>query len=561
MLSIQGISKQFNLTTVLDQVSFTLQYRERVGLIGPNGCGKTTLLRIIMGLETADQGSVRFNPADLIPGYLPQGSIFPDEETLGDWQQHLQGDLAQLSARLEALAEKFTRGGSSAELEEEYAIILARVERSGVDSGKARSVLGSLGLADLDPNLPLAALSGGQKTRLGLAGLLLKAPRLLLLDEPTNHLDIAMLEWLEEWLSKYDGALLIISHDRVFLDHTVTAILDLDGRSHRLRRYEGNYSAFLDQKQAEQDRHWQEYTDQQVEITRLRQDIVRTRNQAAETERKASSVRLGGGIMKLKGMKDYQHSIAKKVAAKAKAREKKLERFMDAEERVEKPHETWQMKIEFDAATETGRDVLVLEELEVGYPGNSLLKDLNLTLRHGSRAVLLGPNGCGKTTLIRTILGQIQAMAGTFRLGTAVRLGYMSQEQDTLKTGENPLTTLLELCNWNETEARSFLSKYLFKGDDVFTPVENLSYGERSRLMLAALIAGGCNFLLLDEPINHLDIPARTTFENALAGFEGTVLAVVHDRYFIERYASLLWRVEAGRVHEIRKLTYALLEN
>jgi ATP-binding cassette, subfamily F, member 3 len=236
--------------------------------------------------------------------------------------------------------------------------------------------------------------------------------------------------------------------------------------------------------------------------------------------------------------------IAKKVAKKAKARETKLERYLESDDRVEKPKLSWEMRIEFSEGEETGRDVLVLEHLTAGYPGLILLEDVSLKLRFGRRVALIGPNGSGKTTLLRIIRGELEPLSGRARLGSKVKTGYMSQEHGELAEKENPVEILREKTGWNDTQLRSFLSKYLFKGDDVFTPVSRLSYGERARLILASLVAEGCNFLMLDEPINHLDIPSRVQFEQALREFKGTVLAVVHDRYFIEVFASEIWAVK-----------------
>jgi ATP-binding cassette subfamily F protein 3 len=239
--------------------------------------------------------------------------------------------------------------------------------------------------------------------------------------------------------------------------------------------------------------------------------------------------------------------IAKKVARKAKSREKKLERYLESDERVEKPRQGWQMKLAFQAPEHLGQDVLVMEDLAVGYAGYPpLLSEINLHVCSGQRIVLTGANGKGKTTLLRTLAGQIDPLAGSYRLGSSIRLGYMAQEQETLNPERTALETIQALAPFNETEARSFLHFYLFTGDDPLRPVRSLSYGERARLSLAALVAQGSNFLLLDEPINHLDIPSRTRFEQALANFEGTILAVVHDRYFIERFANRVWLVEGG---------------
>jgi ATP-binding cassette subfamily F protein 3 len=544
MLAVNQISKSYNIANILREVSFTLNTGEKAGLVGPNGCGKTTLMRILVGLEKADSGSVKFTPADLRPGYLAQGLSFTEGETVQGFINRSAGDLHELTSQLETLAEKVGASPRDEGLNHEYDRLLERIATAAENAGQVQETLSALGLDAIRGDFPAAKLSGGQKTRLAMAGVLLARPKILLLDEPTNHLDIAMLEWLETWLKHFRGAALIVSHDRMFLDETVTCILEIDEHTHRLKGFEGNYSDFISQKESERERQWAEYKDQQAEIWRMKQDILREKTSAAYNERQASSIRIGGPEMKIKGMKDHVQGIAKKVAKKAKAREKKLERYIESDERVEKPKLDWEMKIDFKETGETGRDVLVLEHLTAGYPGLSLLEDVSLKLLFGRRVALIGPNGSGKTTLLKIIQGELEPLSGRVRLGARVKIGYMSQEHGELEPFENPLAAIQDKTGMNETESRSFLSKYLFKRDEVFTPVGQLSYGERARLILACLVAEGCNFLMLDEPINHLDIPSRVHFEQALREFKGTVLAVVHDRYFIEMFSSVIWEVK-----------------
>ena len=532
MLTVNRISKSYDLSPILQDVTFSLAEGQRAGLIGPNGSGKSTLLRILAGQELPDSGQVMLTPSTLGVGYLPQGLTVDPHLTLAE-VLHLDEDGPALERELAQLAEALAAEPARPDLQQKYDAALERL--AGRNEAGTRAVLANLGLAAVDPDLPVGRLSGGQKTRLALALVLLDDPDVLLLDEPTNHLDIAMLEWLEEWLAGYRGAALIVSHDRTFLDRTVTRILDLHSTRHTVREYMGNYSDYLAQYRAEGARHLAEWKDQEMEVRRIRGDIARTKEQARHVE------------ITTKPNQPGVRRIAKKVARKAASREKKLERYLASDERVDKPERTWQMKLDFEAAHKAhiGRAVLTLENLAVGYD-RPLVTDINLAVQAGQRIALTGPNGAGKTTLLRTIAGLLPPLAGRAWLGSSVRLGYMAQEQELLDPAATPLAVIQSAAPLSETEARSFLHYFLFEGDDPLRPIASLSYGERSRLALARLAAGGCTFLLLDEPINHLDIPSRTRFEEALSSFPGTILAVVHDRYFIEQFADEVWQVADG---------------
>jgi ATP-binding cassette subfamily F protein 3 len=541
MLTVHQLAKSFALTSLFDNVTFSINPGDRVGLVGPNGCGKTTLLRIIAGEETADSGHVTAENG-LRLGYLPQGFQLDGQATLAEVIGAAAGDIDVLEAELASLARTLAQRPDDVELQQRYDALLARI--SSADTGRAARIMAGLGLDQVEPDQPVARLSGGQKTRLSLALVLLDDPQLLLLDEPTNHLDIAMLEWLETWLADFQGGALIVSHDRTFLDRTVTRILALDQYQKSVELYEGNYTAFVEQVRQAREKQWADYKDQQAEIRRIKRDIQRVKAQAARTEREASSVRIGGEMMKLKGYKDYQQGIAKKVAKKAKAREQKLERYLDAEDRVEKPNNERRLRLDFAKTAHLGKAVLALQGLSVGYPGSPpLLEGLRLEVPAGARIVITGPNGSGKTTLLRTIAGKLPALDGRVYQGPSVSLGFMTQEQGGLDPALSPLQTVQHAFG-NETKARTFLGYFLFSGDEPLKPNSQLSYGQRARLALARMIVAGRNVLLLDEPINHLDIPAREQFEEALSGFSGTVLAVLHDRYFIERFASEIWWVE-----------------
>ncbi len=544
MLSAHHLHKAFGLQVILEDVSISLTMGDRAALVGPNGCGKTTLLRILAGVESPDRGLVQRTPAGLRLGYLPQGMEFDAGDTLDSYLGRAAGDLPRLTAELERLAgELAAQPGAEPAAQPvagEYDAALAQLSVAAEAVRRAPGVVGALGLGHLPADTPLAALSGGQKTRLALAAVLLAEPQVLLLDEPTNHLDLDMLEWLEAWLSAYRGAALIVSHDRAFLDRAVTRIIELDPATHRAREYGGNYSDYVEQQAAERERGWQAYTDQQAEIRRLRN--------TARHLRGLGRFRRGGKADT--GDKFAKGFFANRGAAtigRAKHIEARLE-HLRTDERIDKPLQGWQMKLDFGAAPASGQDVVMLEALAVGYGEHMLLGGLSLQIRHGERVALVGPNGAGKTTLLRTIAGRLPPIAGRARLGANVRLGYMAQEQELLDPGRDALATIRGVAPLSETDARSFLHYFLFSAGEVFVPAGALSYGERARLALATLVAQGCNCLLLDEPINHLDIPSRARFEQALAGFEGTVLAVVHDRYFIERFASLVWEARDGTI-------------
>jgi ATP-binding cassette subfamily F protein 3 len=545
MLTVSHLTKGYDFQSIFENISFSLNPGERVGLVGANGCGKTTLLRILAGLETADAGTVSRAP-DLRLGYLPQGFAPDPHATLGEIIGARAGDAAALEAELATAAEALARQPYEPFLQALYDDLLRRIQAA--ETGRAAAILAGLGLSEIDSALPARLLSGGQQTRLSLALVLLDDPQLLLLDEPTNHLDIAMLEWLEDWLNACPCAALIVSHDRIFLDHTVVRILEMDIQQHSLREYAGNYSDYAAQRQAEIDRQWSAYRDQQEEVRRMKADIARVKQQAAFTERQASSIRIGGGDFKIKGYKSYQQGIAKKVAKKAKSRQRKLEHYLDSDERVEKPQSSWSLKLSFAQPAHRSHSVIHAEKLSVGYlPERPLLRDLALDVHAGQRIAITGPNGAGKTTLLRTLAGQLPPLGGEVRLGASQKLGYLAQDQSGLDPARTAVETL-EAYFPTHTEVRSFLAKFLFTGDEPLKPVDLLSYGQRTRLMLARLVAEGSTCLLLDEPINHLDIPSRAQFEQALSTFEGAVLAVVHDRYFIQRFAQQVWWVENGEI-------------
>jgi ATP-binding cassette, subfamily F, member 3 len=541
MLTITNLSKCYGDDVVLDRVSFTVNAGERVGLIGPNGCGKSTLLRLIAGVEQTDSGSILRTPSNLTLGYLSQGWGGPPDATVDDVLRDAQPSAAVLDELTALEARMATAELTSNNLQtllDQYTEIQARFEALGgyTWENHAETVCAGLGLADMSLTLPVALLSGGQKTRLGLARLLLASPHLLLLDEPTNHLDVDAIAWLEEFVRGYEGTVLVVSHDRAFLDRTVTRILELkphDGihNTPQVESYVGNYSDYVVAHIAARARQQAQWTDQQAYIERVAADIQRVKQQ---------------------GQVNPHSPAAKKAGRKAKAREHKLERYVESDERVNKMAQSWGLKLDFSVLSNGGCVVLQLEHVRFGYPRDgyrgSLLHDVSFEIQYGERVALIGPNGVGKSTLLRLVTGQLQPDAGRVRLGTGVQVGYLTQEQETLNNRTTVLDSLRAVVPWSGTECRSFLHRYLFAADDVFRLVGTCSFGERARLALALLVARGCTFLVLDEPINHLDIPARERFEGALATFSGTILVVAHDRYFLTSFAERVLALHDGQL-------------
>ncbi len=548
MLTAHHIHKTYGIQPILQDISFSVSNSERIGLIGPNGCGKTTLMRILAGIEQPDSGTVastRPNPSTrsgqrLRIGYLAQGMDFEPNQTLQTTLSLNPVSQTDLESEIASLASALSTNPNDSHLQTKYDSILHQLSTA---NHQPQTILGPLGLAELPLETPIAHLSGGQKTRLMLARVLLEEPHLLLLDEPTNHLDIEMLEWLEGWLNRFQGAALIVSHDRAFLDNTVTSILELDPKTQSMKAYPGDYTDYLDAKQREFEKQHDEYQDQIIELRKL--------HNAARHLRRISQFKKGGkGDTNDKFAKGFFGDRTTHTARRALRIEKRIENMLE-EDSKEKPIQSWQIKLDFGAPAHQSKDILITDLFSIGYAlNNPLLENLNLHIRAGQRIGLTGANGTGKTTLIRTIAGKLNPLAGSLKLGMTVKLGYMSQEQELLSPNLNALQIIQSVVSLNETEARNFLHYFLFKGNDTLRRTPELSFGERARLQLAVLIAQGCTFLLLDEPINHLDIPSRARFEEALANFKGTILAVIHDRYFLERFTTDVWNVKDGKIEK-----------
>jgi len=560
MLQVHNLHKSYGITTVLTGISLIVNDGEHVGLIGPNGAGKSTLLRCIIGQEQPDSGTVTLAPAGGSLGYVPQsfGELLGDR-SIAEVVAEAQAEYVAAEAALAQTADALGDTADMAAALGAYDAALAHFEVLGGYEREHRSaaVLQGLGLGALTQSTLASTLSGGQKTRLGLATLLLREPDLLLLDEPTNHLDVEALEWLEGFVRGYGGAVLIVSHDREFLDQTVTRVLYLDPATHAVKSYTGNYSDFVDARANEREQQQEAWQDQQAYIVRTQQDILRLKSQSLNVEL-ASTPKDSDAKFFLSGK-----GGSKKVARKAKARAHKLDRYLASDERVEKPKSSWNLKLDFGPPPPGGRAVLRVEDVLFSYPRSEtgdggrgtvandaqspLLADVTFEVAYKERLALVGPNGAGKTTLLRLIVGRLQPQAGVVKLGANVRLGVMAQEQETLDLGETVLQTVLGEHAMSETEARSFLHFFLFGGDSVVRLVGACSLGERSRLQLALLVLRGCNLLLLDEPLNHLDIEGREHFEQALDAFEGTVIAVAHDRAFLRNFAERVIEVRDGR--------------
>ena len=537
MLQAINISKSYGSEVVLEDVSFVVNPGERAGLVGPNGCGKSTLLRIISGAERADGGRVVL-ASGASAAWLPQGFESHTARTLGETVR--QG-LAEHAGAYQALLRIETDMASAVGTEldaviEEYGRVSDEFESLGGYEVEQRIavVLQGLGLGAVPLDTPLSMLSGGQRARAGLASVIAGNPDVLLLDEPTNHLDIEALEWLEDYLLGYAGAALIVSHDRTFLDGVATTILELNNPAPGLFAYPGAYSEYKLVKERELEKQTAAWKDQEAERRRIERDIAQTKQTALRTETSTTH--------------DFYRGRAKRVARKAKVRERRLQRMLSSEDRVERPKAAWTMKLDFGRAPRGGTRALMLNDVGHEYDGLWLYRGVNLVLEHGERIALLGPNGCGKSTLLKLVAGHMPPSSGSVKVGENINIGYMMQDQYALDTSKSALEMVRQAADLTETEARTLLHLYLFEGDEPLQPAGNLSYGQRSRLLLAILVLQGANFLVLDEPMNHLDIPSRERFEEALEAFPGTVLMAVHDRTFIDRHATAIWAVQSGTV-------------
>ena len=521
ILSAQHIAKSFGVNAVLRDVSLTVQQGDRIGLVGVNGCGKSTLMRILAGLDAQDSGEISL-VRGLRVGYLAQQNMVTSGETVWNELQKVYEQVFAMEKKLRELEDEMAHAHTDAQrfaqLSADYDRLTQRFEEADGYSWKSMvsGVLNGLGFKPAQYDQCVDSLSGGEQTRLCLARLLLQKPDLLLLDEPTNHLDMETLQWLENYLAAYKGSVLVISHDRYFLDHVCTGIVEiLMGSS---EQYNGNYTRYIAQRQERFESRIRAYEIQQKEIERQQAIIAR-----------------------------YRMFNREKSIRAAESREKALDRM----EKLEKPVDERAIRFSFEARRRTGEDVLQLTEMSKSFGEKHLFHDLTLRVRAGDRVALIGPNGVGKSTLIKIIVGEEQPDTGFIRYGSNVDIGYYDQHQSTLHADKTVLDEIWDrFPQMEQSNVRGALGMFLFTGDDVFKPIHTLSGGEKGRVALTALMLRKDNLLLLDEPTNHLDMDSREVLEDALADFGGTIITVSHDRYFINRIANRIIEMQPDGVTE-----------
>jgi ATPase subunit of ABC transporter with duplicated ATPase domains len=512
-IEVKQLAKMYGGNTVFDQVNFAVKTGEKIGLIGANGCGKTTLMRILSGEETSDSGDI-FKKKGLKCGYLAQIPTYPESTLVIEVLMEAFGQVGQLKHQMTALEEKLgSVSGDMDGLLAEYSRVQEQfiaLDGYSVDEKLKRIIVG-MSFTDQFLKRRFMALSGGEKTKTMLGRMLLEAPDVMLLDEPTNHLDIKTLEWLETYIKESRSAMIMISHDRYFLDHTIDKIVELE-RGATVEFY-GNYTAYIDQKEELKTLQAAQFKQQEKKIGEMEAAVKRFRDWGTRADNEA-------------------------MFKKAKAMEKRIERM----DKVEKPKEDKAIRLNFEMSNRSGQDVISLEEAVIGYD-TPLFKSEEMTLKFGERLVLLGDNGTGKTTLFKVIQGRLPLISGQVKVGESVKIGELDQEIYFDADDKTILTYFREETLLSEGEARQRLARYLFTGESVFKRVESLSGGEKVRLKLALLMEEDINMLLLDEPTNHIDIASRETLEQALVSFKGTILFVSHDRFFIEKVATCVAEV------------------
>lgn len=512
ILRIKDLGKAFGIEELFHNVTFDVARGDKIGFVGPNGAGKSTLMRCLLGLEEYDNGSISIDSADTI-GYMQQQFDFK-HTTLHEELLDSFSDILALGVQKTELEKEIEQASTDEQMEElmkDYSRISDRFEQlGGYDyESRLRRVAFGLGFKEEDFDKSPSLFSGGQRTRICLAKALLREPDFLFLDEPTNHLDIEMIEWLEGFLSSYKGGVLLISHDRFFLDKVATKILDLDNKTTVL--YDGNYTTAMEVKAQRRAALESAYAKQQEHI-RETQEFIR---------------RYKAGVK----------------AKQARGREKQLQRL---ERIILPPTKTSFNFFMFHKPDECAERVLELDDVSVSFDTHKIFEHLSLLIRRGDGVAIVGPNGAGKTTLLRLILGELESPTGRIKIGSRVKIGYYSQQHEGLTPSNTVFDEILSSFGLNDEQARSCLGSFLFKGDDVYKRVSDLSGGEKSRLALLKLMLTGANFLVLDEPTNHLDIPAKEAIEEAIMAFPGTFIVVSHDRYFLDKVTNFTCELSNG---------------
>jgi len=523
VLSCNNISLSFGTELILKDITFNINQNERVGVVGANGAGKSTLFKIISGITKPDTGDIFISKGFKI-GLLQQNAGLASENTIWDEMISAYDHLISMEKRIKEL-EKLISTEKDEQLLSSYMKQYSTLSDKFAASGgfeynsRTRGILKGLGFDESDFARKIETLSGGQKTRLALAKLLLEEPDILLLDEPTNHLDISSTEWLEDFLKNYRKTFLVISHDRYFLDTVTNKILEIE--NNQCTAYKGNYSQYVSKKAENRKIQQKHYELQQKEIARLEAFIEQQKRWNRE-----------------------RNIIA------AESRRKAIERM----EKIDKPKNLpGKIRINFKSSITSGNDVLFVKNLSKEYPGKQLFKDISFDIKRNEKVFLLGPNGCGKSTLLKILSGYIEKTSGDFEYGHNVIIGYYDQEQENLDESKTIIEELLDSdIDATVTEIRNALASFLFYGEDVFKNISVLSGGEKSRICLLKLLFSGANLLILDEPTNHLDINSREALEESLLNFEGTILAVSHDRYFINKIATRILEFNGNSLNDYK---------
>ena len=544
LLTVRGISKSYGAIQVLQSISFVVNAGERVGLVGPNGAGKSTLLHILTAQEEADTGTFALAPS-VEPGYLPQSTPDFYGRTIQDLILEAVGQLRQLEEEMRRLEHAMSASNKDElpELLETYSHVSTRFQDAGGYELDHRidAIMEGLRLAYLPREREVTTLSGGERARLGLATLLLRSPDLLLLDEPTNHLDFASLAWLEGYLAEYRGGMLIVSHDRQFLNRAVNRIFELDEHSHQLKEYTGNYDAYVATRAAERLKWEEDYEQQQEEIQALRKQIKNAFTQARSNWRAHPSG-------ETRYSKDYYKQSTQRTQSRLiKTAEVELARI--EADPIPKPPEILRVNSHFQGETIQSREVLRLQGLNKRWGEREVLRDVELNVAPDARIVLVGPNGAGKSTLFKLIMGLEQPDSGAIGIAPGARVGYLPQDPEDL----DPRKTVLETYRYGqigyEGEFVGRLIGYgLFRLEDMQKLVGQLSLGQRRKLEIARLMAQEPNILLLDEPTNYISLDVLEAFETAILNFPGPVLVISHDRWFIQRFGGTCWELDAGKL-------------